>query len=640
MSNKPKAGLGGIVGGIIGVVIVGGIAATPFYLTSLESDDRSLRAAAQDDVEVIRRAVINLDDHLAAIADADAAIKESERLTPQAADEIKTAHPDVFGEGLTANINQTLQLLTQADSRDGQRGINRAREGASPSGPLNAGAAVTQMRREYFQANAKLQTEAKAAIDRLRAITRGQATAGGLLEVNRIQAMYYLAAGRMLANRGRLDQQLTSAGSSSILQKLAQKAQLRQDLAANQANDPTKALADIDQRIGKLEKEIADSEEKRSGVKNAVDKLAASIAEKEAAAATAWTKARDLEARLAKGGKDAETQYRKWTQNAREADAEAARLKGGLSAASRTPSDEEDDEAAEAPLAGGSLDALTVRLLTLEDEIKIRSDSRQLLETQREQLAEQGKESAKQRVALQGAIAECDGQLGDLLKQQDVRFDAGRTAYGEALKSFKLADDVTQTALRAAKTRTNNATAQARSSGATPDELQDMIAKDADTEAGLSCLAGEIGYARALANAKIIESLKSRALLNSLLAGGEGEKAAPADGEIQKFREEAGNRLADAAKSFEAAGKLLGGVNIKTTGATVVGNNYTWQCQVGLAAVHLLRASITELVDGSPDRESIDKAYDLLKGVAQGREQSPLISPALDTIQYLQRTAK
>jgi divalent metal cation (Fe/Co/Zn/Cd) transporter len=62
--------------------------------------------------------------------------------------------------------------------------------------------------------------------------------------------------------------------------------------------------------------------------------------------------------------------------------------------------------------------------------------------------------------------------------------------------------------------------------------------------------------------------------------------------------------------------------------------------QVGQAAVQMMRATLAELVDGKPDQEAQEKAYELLKKVAQGREQSPLISPALDTLRYLQQTVE
>lgn len=640
MGNKPKAGLGGIVGVMIGVVIVGAIAATPFYLGMLESNERALRAAAQDDVELIRRAVMNLDGHLAAIADADAAMREEDRLTPQMADEIKSAHPEVLGEGLVSSLNQTLHLITQAEGRDAQRGIVRTEDGSRSAGALSANASVSQMRREYLQANAKLQSEAKTAIDRLRTITRGQDTAAGLPEVTRIQAMYYLTTGRMLANRGRLQDQLRSNLCSAVFQRLAQKAQLRQDLEANQANDPKSALADVESRIEKLTNQIAANEADRDVVKAAIEKLSASIAEEEAAAAAAWSKARELEPRLARGGAETETRYRALTEQARRAEAKAAELRCGLRGPAGADADAEDDEAAEHPAANQSLDALTIALRTLEQSLETRNESRRLLEAQHEQLTAQARDCAAQRTALQNKIAECDNQLSDLVKQQNARFEAGVAAYGEALKSYKLADEAVQAALRTAKARTRNAAEQARSAGTTPDERLDMIAKDADTEASLLCQAGEIAYARALTNAKLIEGLKSRALLNSSLAeGGKGEEPAAAQNEIASLREEAMNRLADAAKNFEAADKMLAGASIKTAAATVTGKNYEWQCQVGLAAVYLLRASIAELVDGSPDRESVDKAYELLKQAAEGREQSPLLSTALDTLQYLQRTA-
>lgn len=577
MGNKPKAGFGGIVGGIIGAVLVAGIAGTPFYLHAIESDDRAVQAAASDDVEVLRRVVINLDQHLAALADRYAARGDDKKLPSQVTDQIKAAH-----------------------------------------------------------------SEARSAIERLRTVSRGDRRGTSLLEVNRIQAIYQLTAGRMSANRASIEQEAGSTIHAAVFRKRAHKAQLQRELAANKANDPTKAIADLAAKIDGLAGQIAEREKQLSDLKPLVEKLAADIAEHEAAAAQAWAKAVEIEPALRVPGSTAETQYLKLTRKGREAEVQAAALRGGVSVESLGSPGGDAAEAGEEPAPadrGRSFDELSLRVRQAEESLQTSKEARQLLEFQKQQLAARAGESERQRAALQAGIAECDDQLGELLKEADAHAAAAKTANEEAMKSYKLAASAVQSAVQSAKARASSAGAQARAAGGAVDERLDLISKDGDLEASLLCLAGEIAYAMALTNAQQIESLKARALVDSLVSRQDEVDAAASD-QISSLRQEAVNRLAEAMKSFESAEKLLGGVSVKTSGPTFAGANYVWQVQVGRAAVLLLHANLAAGADGTPDRELLDKAYELLTTVAKDREQSPLISTALDTLQYLQRTAR
>ncbi|MFH1416971.1 MAG: hypothetical protein ABII12_01605 [Planctomycetota bacterium] len=124
-------------------------------------------------------------------------------------------------------------------------------------------------------------------------------------------------------------------------------------------------------------------------------------------------------------------------------------------------------------------------------------------------------------------------------------------------------------------------------------------------------------------------------------------EAAPNDltDRIQQLRQEADEKLVgtganSAAKHYEAAIQLLKGSSVRTDSGTISGSNYLWQVQMSEAAVYLLRSTISPGVDGRPDRDSQNRAYDLLKEAAEGREESPLLAPAVDTLLYLQDAVK
>ncbi len=100
------------------------------------------------------------------------------------------------------------------------------------------------------------------------------------------------------------------------------------------------------------------------------------------------------------------------------------------------------------------------------------------------------------------------------------------------------------------------------------------------------------------------------------------------------------NQVAEAIKAYEKAAVLIGKTSAKFTDTTVTGKNYVWQVQVAQAAANLMQATLSA---DKPEESTAarEKAYKLLTDAAQkGREQSPLLAPALDAIDYLQKTAR
>src|SRR3989304_5406510 len=104
VARESKSSMAGVVGAVLGLLIVGGLAGTPFYMNLLQSDERSLEASAQADVETIRRAALGLDQPLASLGDVEAALPEEDRLTGEEAEQLAAKH-DRLVKDQTAGLN-------------------------------------------------------------------------------------------------------------------------------------------------------------------------------------------------------------------------------------------------------------------------------------------------------------------------------------------------------------------------------------------------------------------------------------------------------------------------------------------------------------------------------------------------------
>ena len=155
----------------------------------------------------------------------------------------------------------------------------------------------------------------------------------------------------------------------------------------------------------------------------------------------------------------------------------------------------------------------------------------------------------------------------------------------------------------------------------------------------MDCLVAECAYATGLLRCGHAAAMRERALITRLIATVAGEGFASTTDDVEKVRTDAANDVADALKAYDQAAALIGKASIKSGNVTISGKNYLWQVQVGQAAAHLLLAAIHfEQADKAGAERTL--AYNLLKDAAEKREQSPLLTPAIDTLLYLQKSAR
>jgi hypothetical protein len=117
------------------------------------------------------------------------------------------------------------------------------------------------------------------------------------------------------------------------------------------------------------------------------------------------------------------------------------------------------------------------------------------------------------------------------------------------------------------------------------------------------------------------------------------EPPAADNAKFEELRTKAAADLKAATGWLKEARELIKRTSLRASdGTTVSGANYVWQVDVGQAAIHMLEANLAG--DREARVDALRKADELLRGAAKDRDQSPLLTPAIETLQYLQRTAK
>jgi hypothetical protein len=404
---------------------------------------------------------------------------------------------------------------------------------------------------------------------------------------------------------------------------------MRRTSAAIDAEKPTAALA-------ALAKSIEEQTAAQAAAQDAVKKLSDAVAARESKAKSLESSAAEKRARMAElasssslGGASGR-EYLRLSNEARQEEAEATAIRYGSLANAKST-----DQAFDFPMPKyeGGTPAPGTRDSRLEDrkqEAALIDAHKAELSKQQQALTDASSQLDAQKAEVTKAIDALAESLGQLMTEADKHADAARKSYDEAAKTLATASRSAKAAVADAKKRTSDAKA------GNPDERQKRVADDGDMEGSMHCLSAEIAFQLALIDAARINLAESTAAAKAAISG---EKAAAPDEDIEKLRTDAANQLAEATKSYEQAANLISKTSAKfADGTSISGKNYVWQVQMGQVAVQLLKSA---LADKPEDRASSQEAaYKTLGEIVKGREQSPLIAPALETLAYLQQTAK
>ncbi len=637
MTSKPA----GIVGLLIGLLIVGGLAASPYYLGLLRSDPQALDAAVEKDVEAIRRIVLNLDEDIAAVASMTASVA-AQTNHPDVGYTTPKGFPDddpVFSKQLIRSLDQTIERLHEVETNDQKRDTIVLGTETIDFRRLKVDRVESDFKSKYLKADDKLIREAESRLANLRNISHGASSSATHLGVNRIKGIFLLAKGQMQAGHAQFERMYASFLRTAAQDQAPALLELRRQQAALEAQMPAERLAALDQRLQETKAGLAAVQGAMKQLESVIQAKKDQLSDAEKAAAEAQQALAELGAQRL-DFRDYSSRYLELSQQLRTAQAAVEALRHGtLRDASQIETT--DAEPTVPSYEGGSpdpgLNALAFHLEGLKDQEALLESTQKELEKQRGAVAELESSLTNQREELANQIQEQTAAVTEQLAKSGEHEEKAMKAEEDAIKTLKEAMRAAKDAVTAAKRMTADAR-QAGAGGAVDERLQ-RVSQDVDVEASMHCLAAECAYAMAQLRCEHVVAVRDGARVAGLLAAATGTEGASAADDLDKLKTDATNDIAEALKSYEAAAQLIGKANIKSGTVSISGKNYVWQVQVGQAAAHLLLASIQS---DDADKAAKEKAlaYNLLKEAAEKREQSPLLSPAIDTLQYLQKTAQ
>ena len=636
MAGKP----GGFLGLTLAIVLVGAIAATPFYLGFLRAEDRALAEAVSDDSEAIRRAVSNLDHELALLDYMLHSGDDPDSIDAAVHFRFGQARQGIWPQELMRDLDTVVDELTQVEMRDADRGttvvgkgtINRLRP---------RGEDVLREAMPHLKSHDGILRRADAAMNQVRSVTVGDASAMSSLDVNRVRALYLLAKARVEIDRARFERSQASVLRSGAEQRATSLSKLRAVLAALEAKQPDAILEKKQEDITRLNAGATQVAQAISGLSSLIESRKAQLASLRATAAEARSEMEELVA----GGELAarSDRYAELSEQARTAEAEAAAIQNGTLAGAEVVA-REDGPFTLPSYEGGTpqpgLSELEYRLEQLQSQEAALNAMRDEINAKITELGDSADTIAAQIEQVSGELTAETARIREQLSEAAARSEKAVKNEDAALKFLTEAATAAKSAVAAAKKRASDAM-QAAGSGESVDERLQRVSQDFEAEAYVQSLVGLSAFKSAMVRFERLQSIRSEQEMQDYVATLSGSApSASLPEEAETLQTEAANDLAEAGKAYEQAATLINRVNLRfPDNSTISGKNYLWEAQVGQAACHLLSAALV-----ADDRDASfaaqTKAYDLLKEAVEKKEQSPLLASALDTIIYLQKNAR
>ncbi|MFQ5410691.1 MAG: hypothetical protein ACE5EC_00270 [Phycisphaerae bacterium] len=656
MAQKPASNLGGGIAVLMGILVVGGLAATPFYLAPFNSETRQLDAALDENITRLRRIVLNVDEHLGALTDLSMSLGDAAHADKEAVDRLVKANSEIIPPSMLSDLKRSAQHLQEIDRADDQRGTKSDSGERIPAGRPDIKSSVYKMQNVLLTANTNLLQQADKVLRDLRGAGTDTLRSDQHLGANRIRAILYTLQGRLERGRMTLEHRRAARYLRHAESLVDTVIQCRRDAEIAEAMRPGKSLDDLQREIAQTDAVIAARENDLAQLTKAISALQERIKTRETTARRALSRITELDG-SGEAIHDEAGEYHTLTIQAREAEAEATALRDGiLTGATRL-----DDDALDlltAPYQGGQRVSglrdllhnqdLTRTALTHLQKIRVRLVERKAeLSTLDREMQDQAR-SARRDADRQSA------KITELLDEAKARTIAASKASKAAIQHLGLAEKAAKSALRTATTRirahfdevqayppaatTRIREARSASSDATGSEAErlKMITNDGDMEASIHVLIAEASYQVALMAAETIDALRDGFETGSYISERTGRDSAGwPEQAVDQLRTMAVDKLAVAMKEYEDARRLISKTQASSSHGKILGRNYVWQVQVAQASVHMLHSALLDDADAA-HMEKV-AAYNLLTEAAEGREQSPLLSHAIDTILYLQQ---
>ena len=621
MARQATSSLGGIAGVFVGVVIIGALVATPIYISSLSTDSARLNSETGDAVETVRRAVLNLDEHLLRVSRLSAASEPADAPTG----------PVEIPDADRAALNQLTQRLQQAETRDAERGTQIDSQRV-PTGP----ARPDQLKSIIAEHN-KLMGEAKRALSELDAATVGEARGGTSLAGARIKALYRYASARVELNHvaflhWRADQALHDA--SRLTSQLSQMRSLAEAVGAFGSPEQ---IESIDARMASIEDEARKKSAQLAELDGTIEDYRARIEGLDAASRQNRLQMADMQMRSERI--DGESgRYAQLSAEARRAEAEADALRFGT-LQDATPVLRNPEDLVPLEYEGGTP---IIGLFALEQVADSLREQIANLQASREALTAQKRHYDTTLTGIDATVDQTIDDAQRIAAAVDARVAEAQSIEAEINTAVDAAVRDLQQSIAAARTAAGAAAqwkrdmSQADAGPESPaGQLNALISADGHMEGSMHFLLGECAYRLAAARAEQIRLVRDihDAITRASKVTQSEIPPVPSD-RIDTWRAEALEQLAVAEKAYDKAKTLFPASRAQLAGRALQGKDTVWQALAAKASVHLLRATLQE--ERAARIAEKDAAYELLKTAAQGREQSELMSPAIDMILELQ----
>ncbi len=639
LAEQSPSKLPGAVGAVVGLLILGGLVTTPFYLQPLRDPGRQLDTLVAEDVEIIRRATLQLDADLARLQALYDALGD-DALDASAAEALLEKNADLFDQETLTGFNRTLQALRSLDEKDQNRGTSMATAGQPlPPPKPNLRTAFADMRGKVLKSQTDALVAAENSVRKVLTLSVGDVRAKNHLTANRVAAMLYFAKGQFARHRALVDRKL---GLERLFEAEALAVEAQEVLrtaAAVLARRPEAALK-------KAEDNLRQAAQQSDQLNGQIAALSEAVAAAEKRIAELNRIARDARAELARlessGAPihEPDSKYLDLSDQARRAEAEAQALARGT-LADATIVRPDASEFGEVAYEGGrrqpGLVDLKRQLDRLREQLAWLDALKTAAQGEQSTLADQVRHLTEQAGQIEGEAAGQSTQVREHVARANEDFTRSAEAADDATKAFAQAENYA----KQASVKAQHNISAARNQSPKPDTPEadrlEMLKDDTDTEAALRGLAAESAYHHALVLAEQMLTLHARHEVEERIAAALGSKP-PADiaDQIADLRERAKDQLEAAVIAFGYAERLTSASRARTSQGVILGKTYLWQVKLGQAAVELLQAA---LAFDDPDMAQTEKqaAYDLLSEAIQGREQSPLLSPAIAAFRQIQQ---
>ena len=424
---------GVIVGILLALLIVGALAGTPFYLRTLQSEPRALDAAVEQQVENVRRAVLNLDEDIAATVSMTAS---AEKPRDKSADNVYRTGPGdpsddpVFSKELIRDLNSTIELLQRVQEKDKERGTTVYGSETIERRHLKVDRATEAFEKKYRNAHQVLMRTAETELNNLRNVSRGTASAAGHLGVNRIKGIYLLAKGRIESNKAQFER--FYAAQTRRAQEMAS----RSRTCDGKRRTSSRSRRPSDWRTSKNGKEMQAG---LRAIEGAIGQLTAGIRAKQDQLDDARKTASESQESLSRLGSqrldfsEFSSRYLELSSQIRQAEATAAALQyGTLLDAKRV--EQMTAEPTTPKYEGGTvepgLETLQFKLEGIKEQQAVLQNMQKDLEKQRVSLSEMGTSLATQKESVAKQIEGATARLKEFLADADSHDEGGQSGRG------------------------------------------------------------------------------------------------------------------------------------------------------------------------------------------------------------------